>query len=129
MSLNTDMPVRVAAVTEVTDLVKRFRFERLDGQPMPFFSGGAHVVVSMHDNDILRRNPYSLLSNPDDSSGYEISVLKVPNSRGGSIFMHEQVKPGDRLMVSQPVNLSRRIIAAASTSSLPAASASPRSLP
>ncbi len=105
MSLNTDMPVRVAAVTQVTDSVKRFRFERLDGQPMPFFSGGAHVVVSMNDNGLLRRNPYSLMSNPDDNSAFEISVLKVPNSRGGSVFMHEQVKPGDQLVVSQPVNL------------------------
>ena len=72
---------------------------------MPFFSGGAHVVVSMNDNGLLRRNPYSLMSNPDDNSAYEISVLRVPNSRGGSIFMHEQVKPGDHLTVSQPVNL------------------------
>ena len=105
MSLNTDMPVRVAAIMQVTDLVKRFRFERMDGNPMPFFSGGAHVVVSMNDNGLLRRNPYSLMSNPDDNSAYEISVLRVPNSRGGSIFMHEQVRPGDQLTVSQPVNL------------------------
>ncbi|WP_442953859.1 PDR/VanB family oxidoreductase [Pararhizobium sp.] len=99
------MPVRVASVTPVTETVKRFRFERLDGQPMPFFSGGAHVVVSMNDGEQLRRNPYSLMSNPDDCSGYEISVLRVPNSRGGSHFMHDGVKPGDQLTISQPVNL------------------------
>ncbi|MDQ0420483.1 ferredoxin-NADP reductase [Peteryoungia aggregata LMG 23059] len=105
MTLNTDMQVRVAAVTPVAEAVKRFRFERPDGAALPVFSGGAHVVVSMDDGGVLRRNPYSLMSPPNDTSGYEISVLRVPQSRGGSAFLHEQVKPGDILTISQPVNL------------------------
>jgi ferredoxin-NADP reductase len=105
VSINTDMPVRVAAVTTVAEKVKRFRLESLDGAPLPFFSGGAHVVVSMQDEGRLRRNPYSLMSSPHDPSGYEISVLRVEQSRGGSAFMHEHVRPGDRLVISQPVNL------------------------
>ena len=36
MSLDTEIPVRVAEVTPVADRVKRFRFERLDGKPMPY---------------------------------------------------------------------------------------------
>ncbi len=105
MSLNTDMPVRVTAVEQVAQAVKRFRLERLDGGPLPVFSGGAHVVVSMNDDGLLRRNPYSLMSNPDDCSAYEISVLRVENSRGGSAFMHEKVWPGEQLTIGQPVNL------------------------
>ena len=105
MSINTDMKVRVAAVTSVAEKVKRFRFERIGGQPLPYFSGGAHIVVSMQDGTRLRRNPYSLMSSPNDPSGYEISVLRVDASRGGSAFMHEQVKPGDSLVISHPVNL------------------------
>jgi ferredoxin-NADP reductase len=99
------MPVRVVAVTSVAERVKRFRLERVDGQPLPLFSGGAHVVVSMQDAGRLRRNPYSLMSPPHDPSGYEISVLRVEHSRGGSAFMHDNVKPGDPLLVSQPLNL------------------------
>ena len=105
MSINTDMTVRVAAITQVAEKVKRFRFERVDGQPMPVFSGGAHVVVAMRDGAFLRRNPYSLMSSPRDSSGYEISTLRVENSRGGSAFMHEKLKVGDTLVLSQPINL------------------------
>lgn len=104
MSINTEIPVRVAKVTEVAEKIKRFRLERLDGQPMPYFSAGAHVVVSMVDDGLLRRNPYSLMSAPFDTAAYEISVLAVENSRGGSAFMH-RVREGDRLTVSQPVNL------------------------
>ncbi len=105
MTINTEMKVRVAKITQVADKVKRFRFERADGQPMPIFSGGAHVIVSMRDGQVLRRNPYSLMSSPADSSCYEISVLRVENSRGGSAFLHETLKEGDSLTLSQPVNL------------------------
>ncbi len=105
MTINTEIPVRVAAITQVADSVRRFRFESVDGSPMPIFSGGAHVVVSMRDGPVLRRNPYSLMSDPADSSGYEISVLRVEQSRGGSHFLHDKLKVGDQLVVSQPVNL------------------------
>ncbi|WP_395661455.1 PDR/VanB family oxidoreductase [Aestuariivirga sp.] len=105
MTINTEMKVRVAKIAQVADRVKRFRFERADGQPMPIFSGGAHVIVSMRDGDVLRRNPYSLMSSPADTGGYEISVLRVENSRGGSAFLHEKLKEGDSLTLSQPVNL------------------------
>eukprot|EP01030_Chromulinospumella_sphaerica_P021947 gene21946-21905_t len=99
------MKVRVAKIAQVADKVKRFRFERADGHPMPIFSGGAHVIVSMRDGTSLRRNPYSLMSSPADTGGYEISVLRVENSRGGSAFLHEALKEGDTLTLSQPVNL------------------------
>ena len=105
MTINTEMKVRVAKITQVADKVKRFRFERADGQPMPVFSGGAHVIVSMRDGKATRRNPYSLMSSPTDTSGYEISVLRVDNSRGGSTFLHDTLKEGDSLTLSQPVNL------------------------
>ena len=105
MTINTEMTVRVSAITQVAQSVKRFRFERVDGLPFPVFSGGAHVVVAMRDGDLLRRNPYSLMSSPIDQSAYEISVLRVEQSRGGSAFMHEKLKLGDQLIISQPINL------------------------
>jgi dimethylamine monooxygenase subunit B len=105
VTIHTEMPVRVTDVTQVAEHVKRFRLTRLDGKPLPVFSGGAHVVVSMHDEGRLRRNPYSLMSPPNDPSAYEISVLRVEKSRGGSAFMHERVKRGDSLVISQPLNL------------------------
>jgi ferredoxin-NADP reductase len=105
VTINTDMTVRVAAITQVAERVKRFRFQRTDGQDMPVFSGGAHVVVAMRDGDLLRRNPYSLMSSPVDRSAYEISVLRVEQSRGGSAYLHERLKVGDTLSLSQPLNL------------------------
>ena len=105
MTINTEMTVRVAKITKVADAVKCFRFERVDGEPLPVFSGGAHIVVAMRDGEILRRTPYSLMSSPFDRSGFEISVLRVENSRGGSHFLHDKLRVGDTLSVSQPINL------------------------
>ena len=97
--------VRVAEVTEVNPLMKRFRFVRSDGQPMPTFSGGAHVVVEMDDHGTRRLNPYSLMSDPSDTAGYEITVRRDDAGRGGSLYMHRHVVPGMAMTISSPVNL------------------------
>lgn len=105
MSGGTKIPVRVAEVVAVNDLIKRFRFVRRDGGRMPHFSGGAHVVVEMEDGPTRRLNPYSLMSDPADASGYSISVRRDDAGRGGSLFMHEKVKTGHEMVISSPVNL------------------------
>ena len=97
--------VTVAEVVEVNPLIKRFRFVRRDGQPMPPFSGGAHIVVEMDDHGTRRLNPYSLMSVPEDSSGYSISVRRDDTGRGGSLYLHQQVKPGMAMEIGYPVNL------------------------
>jgi dimethylamine monooxygenase subunit B len=105
MTTSTDIPVRVSEIETVSEGVKRFRFVARDGTPLPEFSGGAHTVVTMHDTDRLRRNPYSLMGSPYDGSSYQISVLRTADSRGGSVFMHDKVKVGSEMMLSQPANL------------------------
>ncbi len=97
--------VRVAEVVEVNALIKRFRFERRDGGPMPAFSGGSHVVVEMDDHGTRRMNPYSLMSDPGDRSGYEISVRRDDAGRGGSLYIHGHVHVGVEMVISDPVNL------------------------
>ncbi len=97
--------LRVAEVTPLSSLITRFRFECPDGGTLPLFSGGAHVVVEMPDDGILRRNAYSLISDPMDGSGYEIAVRRDDAGRGGSRFMHSRVAVGDMMRIGAPVNL------------------------
>lgn len=101
----TKLDMTVTNVVAVNDLVKRFHFQRSDGGPLPTFSGGAHVVVEMRDGQTTRLNPYSLMSSPLDTRDYTISVRRDDVGRGGSLFMHGKVRPGDRMVVSYPVNL------------------------
>ena len=101
----TKLDVTVADVVPVNELVKRFHFRPTDGGLLPTFSGGAHVVVEMRDGATARLNPYSLMSSPLDTREYTISVRRDDVGRGGSLFMHGKVRPGDRMVVSYPVNL------------------------
>jgi ferredoxin-NADP reductase len=105
MSGGAKLHVRVAQVVPVNELITRFRFEAEDGSPLPAFSGGAHTVVEMDDHGIRRLNPYSLMSDPQDTSGYEISVRRDDAGRGGSLFMHQHVVPGMAMVLSHPMNL------------------------
>jgi ferredoxin-NADP reductase len=105
MSGGPKLQVRVAEVVEVNALIKRFRFVSRDGSDLPAFSGGAHTVVEMDDHGVRRLNPYSLMSDPGDRSGYEISVRRDDAGRGGSLYMHRHVVPGMEMTLSHPVNL------------------------
>ena len=97
--------VSVADIEEVTPLVKHFTLVREDGGYLPAFSGGSHVVVAMNIQGRTHRNPYSLMGSPEMNDAYHISVRRQEKSRGGSVYMHEQVKVGSKLEITYPVNL------------------------
>lgn len=99
------LEVVVSAVVPINELVTRFEFSRPDGTNFPPFSGGAHTVVQMQDGDRNRLNPYSLMSDPADLSTYAISVRRDDEGRGGSLFMHRNVRVGDAMKISVPINL------------------------
>ncbi len=102
--MNGLLDVRVAAVRQLTPLVREFTFEA-EGGALPGFSAGSHVVVHMPAAGRTLRNAYSLLGDPADAQRYRIAVRLQEDSRGGSRFMHEQVAAGDRLQLSPPANL------------------------
>jgi ferredoxin-NADP reductase len=99
------LAVEVAAIDMVTPLIKHFKLASADGGPLPAFSGGSHIIVVMHGAARMHRNPYSLLSSPRELDHYEIGVRRMEESRGGSHFMHDQVRVGSRLEIAHPVNL------------------------
>ncbi|MBA2127208.1 ferredoxin--NADP(+) reductase [Hyphomicrobium methylovorum] len=105
MTARNSRLVRVDDVTPVAARVKRLRFSDVDGGALPIFSAGAHVIVTMRHGDRVYRNAYSLMSSPLDQSHYAISVLHVPESRGGSSFVHERIAKGATLEIGDPVNL------------------------
>ena len=99
------LAVQVAAIEQITPLIKHFTLTTADGGALPAFSGGSHIIVVMQGAARIHRNPYSLLSSPRDLDHYEIGVRRMEESRGGSHFMHDQVQVGSRLEIAHPVNL------------------------
>ncbi len=74
----------------------------VNGSPLPAFSAGAHINVHVNDNTIRQ---YSLCSDPIETAFYRLGILKDPKSRGGSIAIHEQLKVGDTITITEPDNL------------------------
>src|SRR5215467_8270735 len=47
---------------------------------------------------------FSLLNDPAETHRYVIAVLREADSRGGSVWVHEHLRQGDRLVASEPIN-------------------------
>ena len=73
----------------------------LPGQSWPAFTAGAHI--ELHLPGSLVRS-YSLVNAPGETHRYVLGILREPESRGGSRFVHEQLRIGMRLNISAPRN-------------------------
>ena len=71
------------------------------GGALPAFTAGAHIDVHL-PGGLIRQ--YSLLNDCRQASSYRIGVLREPQSRGGSVAVHDQIQIGDLLRISLPRN-------------------------
>ncbi|MBT1890762.1 PDR/VanB family oxidoreductase [Enterobacter roggenkampii] len=72
-----------------------------NGDALPPWQPGAHVDVHLPCGVV---RPYSLTGACGDES-YLICVGRETASRGGSRYVHETLRPGQKLMISAPRNL------------------------
>lgn len=72
-----------------------------DGSDLPEWEPGAHIDVELA-NGLIRQ--YSLCSSPHDRKRWTIGVLREPESRGGSTFIHDVLKEGMSVNVVGPRN-------------------------
>ena len=73
----------------------------LDGCELPPFTAGAHVDLTL-PNGLIRS--YSLTNPQSDRHRYVIGVAKDRATRGGSKWVHENLRPGMVLTVNGPRN-------------------------
>ncbi len=95
------LDVVVAEVHDEAPGIRTFVLRPVAGQDLAAFAAGDHIDVHL-GNGLIRQ--YSLFNGPESRDRYEIGVKKEPESRGGSRWMHEQVRPGDALRISRPKN-------------------------
>jgi len=81
--------------------ITSFELVKPDGSALPGFSAGSHIDVQVPGG--LTRQ-YSLCNDAAEQHRYRIAVLRDPGSRGGSVGMHDAVKEGDTLQISEPRN-------------------------
>jgi ferredoxin-NADP reductase/uncharacterized iron-regulated membrane protein len=92
---------RIAEIRTEAPGVKSFRLVSGDGRPLPPATAGAHINVNPAPG-LVRQ--YSLVNGPDETDHYRIAVRRDSASRGGSRAMHDQLKLGDVLPISEPHN-------------------------
>jgi ferredoxin-NADP reductase len=90
----------VTAVSDAAEGVKTITLANPGGTALPAWSPGAHIDVVLGD-DLTRQ--YSLCGDASDDTTWRIGVLAAPDSRGGSVRVHE-LKTGDTVRVRGPRN-------------------------
>jgi tetrachlorobenzoquinone reductase len=100
-SMNDFIDVQIHSIAIAATDALIFELRDPGGALLPEFSAGAHVGVRLPGN-IARH--YSLVNSPGSKHVYQIAVRKQETGRGGSRFMHEILRVGDRLSISTPRN-------------------------
>lgn len=95
------IPVKVLRKKQEADGIASFELARPDGSALPGFSAGSHIDVQVPGG--LTRQ-YSLCNDAAEQHRYRIAVLRDPATRGGSAGMHDAVKEGDTILISEPRN-------------------------
>ena len=95
-------PVVVERITRATDDTLLLRLVAANGQALPRWSPGAHVDIECGSAELSRQ--YSLCGDPAELHAYQIAVLRDPESRGGSAWLHDRLQVGDRLRLRGPRN-------------------------
>lgn len=94
----------VTAIRRLAQDIIALELRSKDGQVLPLAGPGSHIRVTIPG--LTGANPtraYSIVSDPADRTRYEIAVLRVYPSGGGSASIH-QLRVGDALEVSGPRN-------------------------
>ncbi|MEU0649136.1 PDR/VanB family oxidoreductase [Streptomyces umbrinus] len=98
---NDSRELRVSQLTWEAEGVLSVRLTAPSGAVLPPWEPGAHLALHL-PNGIVRE--FSLCSDPEDLSGWTVAVLREPNSRGGSAYVHLELRPGDTITVDGPRN-------------------------
>jgi len=93
--------VEVRSVTRESNCVVSLQLEHPLGEELPEWDAGSHIDVLL-PNGLLRQ--YSLCSVRTDRSAWRLGILREPEGRGGSAYVHDLLRPGTKIQVRGPRN-------------------------
>lgn len=95
----------VSDIVNVSEKIKLFRLTAENGGILPAFESGSHlpIEVKLSEKTTVQRH-YSITSSSHDNRFYDIAVQQEKQGRGGSNYMHEQLRMGDFITTKYPVN-------------------------
>jgi ferredoxin-NADP reductase len=92
---------RLTAIYYAARDTNLYEFRRLDDQPWPAASAGAHIDLHL-PNGMMRQ--YSLVHAQGAAQAYVVGVRLDRASRGGSSFLHEKLRVGAEIDIGGPRN-------------------------
>ena len=92
---------KVGSVHRETPDINLIELLPTHGPSLPGFSAGSHVDLHL-ENGMVRS--YSLANSARETHRYLIGVKREADGRGGSRFVHEELRAGDNIAVSAPRN-------------------------
>jgi ferredoxin-NADP reductase len=101
MAREFEADVKVEEKREVAEGVVTLTLRSVEGHPLPAWTAGAHVDLILPEGAPMRQ--YSLCGDPSGHS-YQVGILRDPNSRGGSLYVHSQLQAGDLVRIRGPRN-------------------------
>jgi ferredoxin--NADP+ reductase/vanillate O-demethylase ferredoxin subunit len=101
MSAHKTLTMRVQAMRYEARGIVSLELQDPDGATLPEYGPGAHIDLHL-GNGLVRS--YSLCGAPEVRDRYTVGVLLDRNSRGGSRFVHEQLRVGATLTIGAPRN-------------------------
>ncbi|MEW9550666.1 2Fe-2S iron-sulfur cluster-binding protein [Nonomuraea sp. NPDC050783] len=94
--------VVVHAREQVAEGVVTLELRDPAGGELPGWSPGAHIDLVLGGGDLVRQ--YSLCGDPADRTAWRIAVLREPAGRGGSAYVHDELRPGATVLARGPRN-------------------------
>ena len=78
--------------------------EEVDKGPLPGASPGAHIDLYL-PNGLTRQYSLTNAESKRSQARYQIAVARDVSSRGGSVWIHDKLRTGSFLTISEPRNL------------------------
>ncbi|MGV5050085.1 PDR/VanB family oxidoreductase [Rhodococcus pyridinivorans] len=96
-----DSALRVTAKEAVSEGVVALTLRHPDNRRLPDWAPGAHIDLVLPSGATRQ---YSLCGDRWDAYSFRVGVLREPDGRGGSAFIHDTLAVGDLLGVGGPRN-------------------------
>lgn len=97
----TTLQARLTAIRYAAEGIHLYEFSPVEGDALPRFTAGAHIDLHL-PNGLVRQ--YSLCNPQHETHRYVVGIKRDPSSRGGSSYVHEQLRVGTVLRVGGPRN-------------------------
>jgi tetrachlorobenzoquinone reductase len=98
---NATMDLRLTAIRYAAKDTHTYEFRRPDGGALPPVEPGAHIDLHL-GNGMMRQ--YSLTTVEGANDAYIVGIKRDRASRGGSIYIHDNLKVGQIVKVGGPRN-------------------------